>query len=250
MSEINERNSGSPITDKEMPLTEHIDELRKRMVIVLIIFGAVFVTVFALYSSVIMDLMWNDLVSVDTDLPMVTYEPLELILTRLKLSIIFALLVAIPIIIYEAFKFMAPGLFPHEKRFFLIVVPSSFILFLAGVFLGYFAALPEIFKFTISYGSDLAIADLSVKKTYSIITTVLVGFGITFQFPLILLLAIKMGLLELKTLKERRLWVYGGLLAFTLFVAPDPTGFSQLLVVAVLVLLFEVSVFLARFIKV
>ena len=248
MSETEERISDGPTGDKEMTLTDHIDELRNRMVVVLIVFGAALLIVFTLYSKQIMVVMWNDLVS--QEMGMIVYEPLELILTRLKLSLIFALIFVIPLTIYEAFKFMAPGFYPHEKKFFLMVVPLSLILFLSGVALGYFVALPEIFKFTISYGSDLADPSLSVKKTYSIITTVLVGFGLTFQFPLILLSAIKFGLIERETLKKRRLWVYFGLLTFTLVVAPDPTGFSQLLVVGVLVVLYEISMFLARFIKV
>jgi len=248
IDKIDNKHSDGPIGDKDLPLTEHIDELRNRMVTVLIVFGVAFLIVFAFFSDKIMFLMWNDLVS--ADIGMIAYEPLEVILTRLKLSLIFSLFFVIPLTVYEAFKFMDPGLYPHEKRFFLMVVPSSFVLFLAGVSLGYFAALPEIFKFTILYGNDLAIPSLSVKKTYSIITNVLIGFGLTFQFPMILLLAIKIGLVELKTLKERRLWVYGGLLTFTMIVAPDPTGFSQLLVVGVLVILYEISMLLARFIKV
>lgn len=248
MSETEERKSEGPMGDKEMPLTDHVDELRNRIVVILIVFGAALLIVFTLYSKQIMEIMWDDLVS--QEIGMTIYEPLELILTRLKLSLIFALIFVIPLAIYEAFKFMAPGLYPHEKKFFIMVVPLSLILFLSGVALGYFVALPEIFKFTISYGSDLANPSLSVKKTYSIITTVLVGFGLTFQFPLILLSSIRMGLVERETLKKRRLWVYGGLLTFTLVVAPDPTGFSQLLVVGVLAVLYEVSMYLARFIKV
>ncbi|MDY6931721.1 MAG: twin-arginine translocase subunit TatC [Halobacteriota archaeon] len=246
MAELDERRTDSPLNDREMPITEHLDEFRNRLVVILAALGITILIIFPLYSEEIMIAMWDDLISPDID--MVIYEPLELILTRLKLSVICALVITVPLVIYEVFKFMAPGLYPHERNFFLLVVPSSLLLLIIGIALGYFLALPGILKYTILYGEELAVTALSIKKTFSIVTTVLAGFGLSLQFPLVLLLAIKMGLIEYETLKGRRLWVYGGLLAATMIVTPDPTGMSQLLVVGVLVLLYEVSMLIARFI--
>ncbi|MDY6964599.1 MAG: twin-arginine translocase subunit TatC [Halobacteriota archaeon] len=246
MAEMDERHTDGPLSDREMPLMEHIGELRNRLVVVLIALGAVVLIVFPLYSSDILTIMWNDLIS--PDIAMYAYEPLELVIMRLKISVICALVIIVPLAVYEVFRFIGPGLYPHERKFFLLVVPSSLALLAVGAFLAYYAALPMILRYTVLYGEDVAVTALSIKRTFSIITTVLVGFGISLQFPLILLLAIKMGLIEYKTLKERRLWIYGGLLAATMFVAPDPTGFSQLLIVAVLVLLYELSMLIARFI--
>ncbi|MDY6958602.1 MAG: twin-arginine translocase subunit TatC [Halobacteriota archaeon] len=245
MADTDERRTDGPLADREMPITEHLDEFRNRLVVILVALGIAILVIFPLYSETIMNMIWDDLVS--PDINMVSYEPLELILERLKLSVISALILIIPLIIFEVFKFMAPGLYPHERKFFLLVVPSSLLLLVIGVSLGYFVALPGILKYTILYGEELAVTALSIKKTFSIVTTILIGFGVSLQFPLVLLLAIKMGLIEYETLKERRLWVYGGLLAATMIVTPDPTGISQLLVVCVLVLLYEVSMLIARF---
>ena len=246
MVELDEKRTGGPLADREMPITEHLGEFRNRLVVILVALGAAILIIFAFYSETILVMVWDDLLS--TDIDMVVYEPLEFILARLKLSVICSLALIIPLVVYEAFMFMAPGLYPHERKFFLLVVPSSLLLLVVGISLGYFVALPAILKYTILYGEELAVTALSIKKTFSIVTTVLVGFGVSLQFPLVLLLAIKMGLIEYETLKKKRLWVYGGLLAATMFVTPDPTGISQLLVVGVLVVLYEVSMLIARFI--
>ncbi len=153
----------------------------------------------------------------------------------------------IPLLMYELLAFANPGLFPGERRFFLIVVPFSLILFIIGGLLAYFIVLPLLFKYLILFSGDVAVAQLSIRRTFSVVTTMLVGMGLVFQTPLLITLAVKMGLVKYKTLKENRLWIYLGLLAFATFISPDPTAISQLIVASMLVVLFEVSLLIARF---
>lgn len=228
--------------DEELPLGEHLKELRSRMIIavipVVIITSIVFI-----FSGELLQAIWKETVPV----PMTIYSPLELIISRLTLSLLCALFIGIPIVIYEGFLFVGKGLYPNEKMFFIKIVPFSFIMFTAGAALAFFVVIPLIFKYTILYSIDVAAPQISVIKTINTLTILILGFGLVFQFPLLLIFAIKMGLLKREYLKGKRKIIYGALLAFALFVSPDPSAISELIIAVVLVILFEFSLLIARF---
>lgn len=228
--------------DEEMPLVEHVKELRSRMITAAVPIAIITAIAF-LFSGRLLQIIWKQTVPV----PMTVYSPMELIVTKLTLSLMVALFIGIPLLVYEGFMFVGKGLYANEKLFFIKVVPLSFILFLAGASLAYFAAVPLIFRYTILYSIDVANPQISVIKTISTIITLLLGFGLVFQFPLLLIFAIKMGLMKSEYLKGKRMIIYGALLAFALFVSPDPSAISALIVAAVLVVLFEFSLVIARF---
>ncbi len=228
--------------DQEMPLVEHIKELRSRMIITAVPI-TILTSIAFLFSGELLQLIWKQTVPV----PMTIYSPMDLILTKLSLSLMCALFFGIPIIVYEAFMFVSKGLYANEKNFFIKVVPLSFILFTAGAALAFFVVVPFIFKNTILYSIDVATPQISVIKTINTLITLILSFGIVFQFPLLVVFSIKMGLLKLEYLKGKRKVVYGILLAFSLLVSPDPSALSELIVAATLVVLFEISLLLARF---
>lgn len=228
--------------DEEMPLVEHVKELRSRMITAAVPIAIITAIAF-LFSGRLLQIIWKQTVPV----PMTVYSPMELIVTKLTLSLIVALFIGIPLLVYEGFMFVGKGLYANEKLFFIKVVPLSFILFLAGAALAYFAVVPLIFRYTILYSIDVANPQISVIKTIYTIITLLLGFGLVFQFPLLLIFAIKMGLMKSEYLKGKRTIIYGVLLAFALFVSPDPSAISALIVAAVLVVLFEFSLVIARF---
>lgn len=228
--------------DEEMPLVEHVRELRTRMLTAAVPVMIVTPVAF-LFSGGLLQLIWKQAVPV----PMTIYSPMELVLTKLTLSLMVALFLTVPLVVYEGFMFVGKGLYENEKFFFIKVVPFSFILFLAGATLAYFLVVPLIFKYTILYSIDVANPQISVIKTIYTIITLVVGFGLVFQFPLLMILAIKMGLLKLDYLKGKRKIIYAALLAFALLVSPDPSALSELIVAAVLVVLFEFSLLVAKY---
>ncbi len=228
--------------DEEMPLVEHVKELRTRMLTAAI--PVIIITAVAfLYSGRMLQLVWKNSVPV----PMTIYSPMELILTKLILSFMVALFIGIPLFIYEGFMFVGKGLYPDEKKFFIKIVPFSFLMFATGAAVAYFLVIPLIFKYTILYSTDVANPQVSVIKTIYTMITLLIGFGLVFQFPLLLIFAIRMGILKLEHLKGKRTVIYGALLAFAFIVSPDPSAISELIVAVVLVLLFEFSLLIARF---
>ncbi len=228
--------------DEELPLVEHVKELRLRMMAAAIPITLITAIAF-LYSGELLQVIWKQTVPV----PMTIYSPMELIIAKLTLSLMVSLFIGIPLVVYEGFMFIGKGLFKNEKRFFIRIVPFSFILFLGGAALAYFVVLPVIFKYTILYSIDVASPQISVIKTIYTLITLLLGFGLVFQFPLLLVFSIKMGILKLEYLKGKRMIIYGVLLAFALFVSPDPSSISELIVAAVLVVLFEFSLIIAKY---
>jgi sec-independent protein translocase protein TatC len=228
--------------DKELPLVEHIKELRSRMMTAAIPIALITAIAF-LFSGKLLQLIWRQTVPV----PMTIYSPMELILTKLTLSLLVALFIGIPLLVYEGFMFVGKGLYANEKLFFIKIVPVSFILFLAGAALAFFVAVPLVFKYTILYSIDVASPQISVIKTMYTIITLLVGFGLVFQFPLLLVFAIRMGLVKREYLKGKRAIIYGALIAFALFVSPDPSAISELIVAGVLVILFEFSLIISKY---
>jgi sec-independent protein translocase protein TatC len=231
--------------DENVPLLDHITELRSRLFVVVFALGISAVIVYP-FSGTLIHYIWNDLLPEGTR--MVVYTPLELIATKLTLSFTIAFALGTPLLMYELLAFAGKGLYPSEKRFFVKIVPVSFLLFLSGAGIAYFVIVPVIFKYMILHSGDLAVAGLSLKKTFSVVATLLLGSGLVFQFPMLVVAAIKMGLMERKQLKDSRLVVYGMLIAFAIFAAPDAAGVSQLIVAMMLVILFEFSLVTARFV--
>ncbi len=234
--------------DKELPLGEHLVELRSRMMKAILPI-VVFAIVAFLFSGNLLNFMWTQAVpgGVTSTLGMNIYSPMELILTKFKISLMCALFLGIPLLMYEMFMFVGRGLYENEKKFFIKVVPFSFILFTAGAALAYFVVVPLIFKYMIFYSVDVASPQISVIRTVSTIVAMVIGFGLIFQFPLLLVFALKMNLVKLAYLKEKRKIIYGAFLAFALLVSPDPSALSELIVALMLVVLFELTLFIARY---
>jgi len=229
--------------DEELPLVEHLKELRTRMAITAVPIIALTIIAF-MFSGKLLQLIWKQTLPA---VPLTIYSPMELILTQLSLSLVCALFIGIPLMVYETFKFVAKGLYRKERQFFIKIVPFSFFLFSIGAAIAYFVAVPLVFKYTILYSTDIAIPQISVSRSFSTIIALVLGFGIIFQFPLLLIFALKMGLLKKETLKKQRMIVYGALFTFALFIIPDPSGIAELMLAVSLVILFEFSLIAARF---
>ncbi|MEM2991410.1 MAG: twin-arginine translocase subunit TatC, partial [Halobacteria archaeon] len=176
-------------SDKKMPLLEHIIELRNRLLRVVIAFMVIAFLVFPFTNSIIAAI-WRYLIP--EGVKMVMYEPLEFLIVQIMLALIIAGTVGIPLLIYELFQYASPGLYPHEKKYFFLIVPFSMLLFIAGVAVGFFAVLPVFFHLMVYYSNDVAVPMLSIGRTFSVVTTFLAGLGLVFQLPLLIVFALKL----------------------------------------------------------
>jgi sec-independent protein translocase protein TatC len=225
-------------TDEEMPLTAHIEELVRRVMVVVIASTVVMAVAFV-FSEDLLRTIWYNFVESDPHV----YIPFGEILTRLKLSAVTGLALATPVLIYESFEFMKPGLYPNERRYFLSVVPVSTVLMALGLTFAYFFALPLLFRYFIFYSEGIATAGLGLSETFNIILLVALAFGIVFQIPLLMTFGVKMDVVSVRWFQAKRVYVWGGCITVAALLAGslDPTGMAGLMVALTMVTLFETT---------
>jgi sec-independent protein translocase protein TatC len=245
---------GAP-DDEEMPLTEHIEEMIKRLGVVIVIMAGVSLITFPIADWLINTLWYSFLpgspeqcaggVAQGDACPRV-YHPLGLIFARLKVASLAGFIIALPAFVYQTYLFMRPGLYPHERRYYLASVPTSLVLALVGVAFAYFLVLPFIFTYFLAYSEPVANIAFGLTETFDLILLMMGLFAAIFQIPLFIMLAIMMGVTTRRWLEQRRLlfWASFGGIAF-LF-SPDPTGMAPFLVAATMIVLFEGTLLVLR----
>ena len=232
-----------PDKDYEEHVVGHLKELRNRIIIAgaALLLGAI---LFYPLSGDAIAYLWDKLIP--ESVIMSIYSPTEYLMTRIQLSVAFAICVFFPLLMYELFKFMSRGLYKNERKFLIRVVPVSFILFLLGAALAYFVVLPLFLNYVLFYSDQTAVAQISLSETFGTIISLVLGFGLVFQVPLLMVSVIRMGIVDEKTVRKSRVVIYGGLVGFAFLIAPDPTLISQLIAGVALVILFEISLILLK----
>ena len=240
-----EKIGNEPIGDDELPLMEHLSELRRRLVIIIIPIIIVIAIIFP-FSNQALAHIFTDLFPDQQFL--FVYSPIEWMNLRFLFCLLCALAVTIPLLLYEAYAFIAPGLYPHEKRFIIKILLPSLLLYLLGVILAYYLVLPAILSAIVPYGEELAETALSAKRVFSLIIYTAMCFGLIFQVPLVVILAVKLEITNYQSLRAKRGVIYIAAVAIALFINIDPTGISQILIAVILVVLFELSLLITRLI--
>ncbi len=234
--------SSGPPEDVDMELTEHIAELRKRLTRIVVALVAGLIVVFNFSDKIIREL-WNYLFH--THIAMVAFSPTEWIMARLAVSLVISFTVLYPYIMYELYLFAKPGLYEHERRFVKIFLPFSYVLFLTGAALAIFVVLPRMYSLFVR-GYLGARPFLSVKRTLYSTFKVALAFGLAFQIPVLVAIAARLGIVNSKWLKDKRLIVYIAVFLLATNVTLDFTGISQLIVLSVVVVMYEVSILIAK----
>ncbi len=237
----------TPPDDEEMPLTEHIEEMVQRLAVVLFAAALVTLIVFPFASDAIIYMWYDILPQTDIAAPHV-YGPLEHKLTELKLASIAGLALALPIAVYQTYLFMRPGLYPHERRYYLAAVPTSLVLAIVGMAFAYYLILPGLFEYFLYYsdGADEMHVAFGLRDTFGLILTMLGLMAVVFQIPLCVMLAIMMGITSREWLVEHRLYFWGAFLGVAFLFSPDPTGMAPLIVAITMVGLFEGTLLLVK----
>ncbi len=237
-----------PASDEEMPLAAHIEEMVRRLAVVLVVGGVVGLAVFPVADQLV-NFLWNSHIpgaEAITDRRPRLYGPLELVVTELKVAALAGFVVGLPVAVYETYLFMRPGLFPRERRYYLAAVPTSLVLALIGVAFAHFVVLPAIFAYFTAYTTGTAVVAFGLKETFSLILVLMGYMALVFQIPLFIMLAIMMNLTTRIWLEDRRLLFWGGFLGVAFLISPDPTGMAPIIVAATMITLFEGTLALLR----
>ena len=164
----------------------------------------------------------------------------------MKVTMLVAFLIALPVVMYQLWAFIAPGLYMHERKLILPLVVSSYSLFIIGMAFAYFLVFPTVFKFMASYNAPLG-AEMStdIDNYLSFAMTTFLAFGITFEVPVVVVVLVRMGMVPLAKLREIRPYVIVGAFVVSAVVTP-PDVLSQLLLAVPMTLLYELGLLIAR----
>jgi sec-independent protein translocase protein TatC len=234
------------MTDEKMPLTAHLEELRKRLIVSFVAMGVGFAICYAFKEKLFLFLAkpLEERLPEGSTLQYISIP--EAFLTYLKLSLFGGFVVAMPVIFYEIWRFVAPGLYEREKRYLVPFVLLSMIFFLGGASFCYFIVFPFVFQFFMSFSDDSLLAMPAIRQYLSFATRLLLAFGLVFQMPIFFFFLGRIGLVSYKGLaRQRRLAVVLVFLGAALLTPPDVV--SQLMLAGPLMILFELSIQIVRF---
>ena len=234
------------------PLVEHLIELRRRLMWALAAIFAAFVVCFWFAKPIYNLLLWPYRLAAGVDVPieLIYTAPQEFFFTQVKLALFGAIFIAFPVIAAQLYLFVAPGLYRAERKAFLPFLIATPILFLLGAALVYFVAMPLAMRFFLSMQEtgDSGVQILltaKVSEYLSLIMTLILGFGICFQLPVLLTLLARAGLVTAATLKHyRKHAILGVFLAAAILTPPDPI--SQIALALPTLLLYEISIFAVK----
>jgi sec-independent protein translocase protein TatC len=234
-----------PQSDQEMPLADHIEEMMRRLGIVFLVAGIVTILVYPFAGETINFLWASHIPEAATNRPRL-YGPLEFILTKLKVAGLAGVLIGLPVFVYQTYRFMRPGLYPQERRYYLSSVPTSLVLGIFGVLFAHFLILPFIFAYFSEYTEDAAVVAFGLQETFNLILIMMGWMALIFQIPLFIMLAIMMGIVTREWLEAKRLIFWGAFLGIAFVFSPDPTGMAPIIVTLTMVALFEGTLALRR----
>jgi sec-independent protein translocase protein TatC len=164
----------------------------------------------------------------------------------LKVAALVAFMIALPYVLYQAWAFVAPGLYDHEKKLALPLVFASTLLFYLGVAFCYYFVLGKVFAFVADFAPKSITPMPDIENYVSFVITMFLAFGITFEIPIAVVLLVRMGVVSLEKLREARPYVIVGAFVVAAIVTP-PDVLSQFMLAVPMCILYEVGLFVARF---
>jgi len=228
----------------DMPLLDHIKELRKVLLYSVCAVGAG--TILGWFLS---DPAYRFLAQPLLDINGVTFittTPMEPMFVKLKVSLVIGIAVAIPIIIWQIWSFVLPALKRNERKYLFFIVPSSVILFWGGLCFSFLFVLPNGLKFLLfAGGGAVDYTPFVTKSSYlNFILTFVLTFGAIFQLPVVLLLLMRLGLVTPRALARFRKWAFFLIVILAVIISPTPDLLTQFLMAGPMYLLYELSIWL------
>ncbi len=232
-------------TDEKQPFLGHLEELRRRLVICAIAIGIGFIICYIfskqLFSFLILPLtkvLPSESRLIFTNLP-------EMFIAYIKVALIAGIILAIPIIFYQLWMFLAPALYQKEKRYFIPFVLFSSILFVVGSLFGYFIVFPYGFKFFMSFATEDIQALPSVKQYFSFTIRLLLAFGLVFELPVVVFFMTKIGLITPDSMKKyRKFAILSSFILSAILTPPDVA--TQIMMALPIIILYELSIFISQ----
>jgi sec-independent protein translocase protein TatC len=238
----------------EMTLMEHLEELRTRLIISVVAIGLASIVGFVFFGPIFSLLRGPYCRALEAIPPesrliegcrLFFTAPVDPFLTRLKVGFFTGFLLALPVILWQLWRFITPGLTPRERRLSIPFVLSSVVLFAAGTVFA-FLVIPRGLTFLLSFGGEGLTVLLTVDKYLSFLIILILVFGLSFEFPLILVFLAGARVVTSDQLRRARRYAYFGLAVFAMIATPTQDPYTMLIMWVPLLVFYEAAVWAAR----
>ncbi|MBS3755371.1 MAG: twin-arginine translocase subunit TatC [Desulfobacterales bacterium] len=231
--------------EEKLPLTEHLTELRDRLIRCFIAVFVGFVIAY-IFKERLFQILTRPLIRVMQEGETLIFTGIpEAFFTYLKVSLLAGLLLAAPVIIYQFWMFVAPGLYKKERRMMIPIVFVSAFFFIGGALFGYFIVFPFGFKFLLSFATENIQALPSMREYLSFSSKLLLAFGVVFELPIVITFLARLGLVTVPFLKKHRKYALLIFFAGSALLTP-PDVVTQIMLSLPLMVLYEISIIGAR----
>ncbi|NLB88381.1 MAG: twin-arginine translocase subunit TatC [Syntrophomonadaceae bacterium] len=232
--------------EQKQTIIEHLEELRKSLLISVI--AIIIAAVFCFYQSeYILSILMKPLANLNEGL--IVTGVTEAFFVKLKLSFIAGFVLAFPIVVISIWRFFKPALYPHERKYVYILFPITLVLFVGGVLFAYYGVLQLILNFFIYIAGENLETLFKVDQYVSFVMAFIIPFGLVFELPVIIFFLSKIGVIHYKTLAENRKYALLTIVVLAAALTPGPDPISQLMMATPMYILYEVSIWVAKFAK-
>ncbi len=231
----------------EAPFVSHLVELRDRMIRALIAVGIVFAGLMLwpgpgpLYDLLAAPLVAN----LPAGATLIATNVISPFMVPLKITMLAAFMIALPVVLYQVWAFVAPGLYSHEKRMVLPLVVSSTLLFFMGVAFSYFFVFGQVFKFIQGFAPTSITAAPDIEAYLSFVMTMFIAFGAAFEVPVAVVVLVRLGVVSVEKLKQWRGYFIVGAFVLSAIITP-PDVVSQLALAIPMCLLYEFGIWMSQ----
>lgn len=230
--------------DDQQTFISHLIELRDRLLRAVIAWMVLFVALFPWARELYSLLAQPMLASLPQGGQMIATEVVTPFFVPVKVAMMTAFLLALPYIMYQAWAFIAPGLYAHEKRIILPLSVVSVLLFILGMAFAYFLVFPVVFGFVVGVAPEGVAVMTDINKYLDFVLTLFIAFGLTFEVPILVVALAKMGVVEMDTLRQGRPYVIVAAFVIAAIVTP-PDVISQFMLAVPMWLLYEAGLLVA-----
>jgi sec-independent protein translocase protein TatC len=235
-----------------MTLVEHLTELRTRLIICVVAVALGVLAGFILYPQ-IFDVLIQPYKDIADKHPtigdgrLLQTDPLEGFSIRMRTSLYAGIAFAMPVLLWQIWRFVGPGLYANEKRYAVPFVVSALVLFVLGATLAYLT-LPRAFDFLIDIGGEGFVTGYTAGKYFKLVTYMMLAFGVGFEFPIVLIFFQMAGIVETDTLRRARRFAIVGICILVAVITPSGDPISMLMLSVPMVLFYELAILIGSFI--
>ena len=228
--------------DTNLTLTQHLEELRKRLIYSLIALLIGFVIAWP-FSKFLFDVLMQPVLNVlpEESRNLHFTNPVEPFFTYLKVAFVSGFFISVPIVFYHIWKFISPALYKNEKKFVIPFSVAGSFFFIGGAFFGYFIVFPIGFNFLINFAGDNILPVLTIKEYLSLSTSLLFAFGIIFELPVFIFLLIISNIVSIKRIQKFRRYAYFLTFVIGAMLTP-PDVITQIMMAIPMCLLYELGI--------